>query len=60
MLATCMPVLAYLNDYSTIVSKSKFTSIRERSIKMLSAKQVMQRLPMFLVQVETGNIYWGI
>ena len=43
------------NDYSKILSKAKYKSIDGEEFKILTPKQMLQRLPIALVQVKAGN-----
>ena len=44
------------NDYFTIVPDSEHASVHEEELKILSPKQMIQRLPMVLAQVKAGNL----
>ena len=43
------------DDYSKIASEGKHASFQEERIKILAPKQILQRLPVALAQVKTGN-----
>ena len=42
-------------DYSKILSKAKYKKIYGEGLKILSPKQMLQRLPIALPQVNAGN-----
>ena len=42
-------------DYLTIVSKANFKAKHGEGLKILTPKQMLQRLPIILAQVKTGN-----
>ena len=44
------------NDYSKTSSKAKYRSIYGEKLKILTPKQMFQRLPAALGQVKSGNI----
>ena len=44
------------DDYSRIVSGAKYKSKYEEGLKILTLKQMIQRLPEALAQVKAGNI----
>ena len=48
-------VIKLFNDYSLIVSNTKYKSIHGEGLKKLTPKQVIQRLAMALAQVKAGN-----
>ena len=48
-------VIKLFNDYSSIVSVTKHKSIYGEGLKILTPKQMLQRLPVALVQVKVGN-----
>ena len=43
------------NDYVKIKSEAQYESIHETGLKILTPKQVLQRLPIALAQVKVGN-----
>ena len=43
------------NNYSSIASKAKHKVKRGKGLKILSPKQMLQRLPIALAQVKAGN-----
>ena len=45
----------FYNDYSRIVSDAKYKPIRGERIKILTPKQMLQRLPIALEQAKAGN-----
>ena len=42
-------------DYSSIVSEAKTRATKGTGLKILTPKQMLQRLPIALAQVKTGN-----
>ena len=51
-------VIKSFNDYYSmiiIVSEAKYKSIHGKGLKILSPKQMLQRLPIALAQVKAGN-----
>ena len=48
-------VIYLFNDYSSIVSEAKYKSIHGEGLKILTPKQILQRLPIALAQVKAGN-----
>ena len=49
-------IIKFYNDYTTMVSDSKYKLIHEEEIKKLISKQMLQRLPIALRKVKAGNI----
>ena len=45
------------NDYSSIVSDAKYKSIHEEGLKILTPKQMLQRLPIEFAQLKASNTY---
>ena len=44
------------NDYYTkFASKAKYRSIHEEGLKILTPKQMLQRIPVALTQLKAGN-----
>ena len=43
------------NDYVKIVSESNFEAIKGTGLKILTPKQMLQRLPIALAQLKAGN-----
>ena len=43
------------NDYSKIVSEAKYNAKYEKGLKILIPKQMLQRLPIALLQAKAGN-----
>ena len=43
------------DDYSSIVSKAKLKATKGTRLKLLTLKQMLQRLPIALAQVNAGN-----
>ena len=48
-------VIKLSDDYTAIVSKVKYEAANGKGIKILTFKQILQRLPIPLAQVNTGN-----
>ena len=48
-------VIKLFNDYSSIVSETKYKSIHGEGLKILTRKQMFQRLPIAPEQVKAGN-----
>ena len=44
------------DDYTTIASKPKYEAKYGKGLKILTPKQMFQRLPIALVQLKAGNI----
>ena len=49
-------VIKLFNDYSNVASQAEYRTIYGEQLKMLTPKQMLQRLPIALVQVKAGNI----
>ena len=43
------------DDYSSIVSKAKLKATKGTRLKLLTLKQMLQRLPIALARVKAGN-----
>ena len=48
-------VVKLYDDYSLIVSKVRYKSIHEEGLKLLTPKQMLERLWIALTQVRAGN-----
>ena len=48
-------VIKSLNDYSSIASETKYKIKYGEGLKMLTPKQMLQRLPIALARVQGGN-----
>ena len=48
-------VMKLFVDYSSIVSEAKYKSINGGGLKILTPKQMLQKLPIALAQVKAGN-----
>ena len=48
-------VIEFFDDYSSMVSEAKPKAIKETGLKILTPKQMLQRLPIALAQVKAGN-----
>ena len=45
------------DDYSSIISEAKYKTNHGEGLKILTAKQMLWRLPVALAQVKTGNTF---
>ena len=45
------------NEYSLIASEDKYKAKQGKGLKILSPKQMLQRIPIALTQVKSGNTY---
>ena len=43
------------DDYSSMMSDAKYRATKGTGLKILTPKQILQRLPIALVQVKAGN-----
>ena len=43
------------DDYSAMMSEAKYKATKGTGLKILTAKQMLQRLPIALAQVKAGN-----
>ena len=43
------------NDNCSVVSEAKYKSIHGEGLKILTSKQILQRLPIDLAQAKAGN-----
>ena len=50
-------VLNFYNDYTRTVSNAKYKSIHGEGLKILTPKQMPERLPIAIAQVKAGNTY---
>ena len=50
-------VLNFYNDYTRMVSNAKCKSIHGEGLKILTPKQMPERLPIAIAQVKAGNTY---
>ena len=48
-------LIKFFDDYSSMVSEAKHEATKETGLKILTSKQMLQRLPIALAQVEAGN-----
>ena len=48
--------IKFYDDYSLMMSKAKTKTTKETGLKILTPKQMIQRLPIALAQVKAGNI----
>ena len=47
--------IKFYDDYSLMMSKAKTKATKETGLKILTPKQMLQRLPIALAQVKAGN-----
>ena len=47
--------IKFYDDYSLMMSEAKYTGTRRKELKILTPKQMLQRLPIALAQVKAGN-----
>ena len=47
--------ITFYDDYSLMMSEAKYRLTRETGLKILIPKQMLQRLPIALAQVNGGN-----
>ena len=45
----------FFDDYALIMSETKNKAIKGRRLEILTAKQMLQRLPIALAQIKVGN-----
>ena len=50
-----MKVNKFYDDYSLMVSEAKNKATKGTGLKILTPKQMLQRLPIVLAQVKAGN-----
>ena len=48
-------VMKFYDDYSSMVSEAKNKATKGTELKILTPKQMLQRLPIALAQVKSGN-----
>ena len=48
-------MVRFFDNYSSMVFEAKYKTIYGEGIKLLTAKQMFQRLPIVLAQVKAGN-----
>ena len=48
-------VIKFFDDYSLMVSEAKHEATKRTGLKMLTPRQMIQRLPIALVQVKAVN-----
>ena len=48
-------VIKFYDDYSSIMSEAKMKASKGTGLKILTPKQMLQRLPIALAQVKAGN-----
>ena len=47
--------IEFYDDYSSMMSLAKYRATKRKGLKILTAKQMLQRLPIALAQVKAGN-----
>ena len=47
--------IKFYDDYSSIMSEVKYRATKGKGLKILTSKQMLQRLPIALAQVKSGN-----
>ena len=47
--------MKFCDDYSLIMSEAKYKATEGKGLKILTPKQMLQRLPIALAQVKAGN-----
>ena len=45
----------FYDDYSSMISEAKYRATKRKGLKILTPKQMLQRLPIALAQVKAGN-----
>ena len=48
-------VIEFFDDYSLMASRAKIKATKGKGLKILTSKQMLQRLPIVFAQVEAGN-----
>ena len=47
--------IKFYNDYSSMMSEAKYRATKGTGLKILTPKQMLQRLPIALAQIKAGN-----
>ena len=47
--------IKFYDDYSSMMSEAKYGATKETVLKILTPKQMLERLPIALAQVKVGN-----
>ena len=47
--------IKFFDDYFSMVSEAKIKATKGRGLKILTPKQMLQRLPIALAQIKAGN-----
>ena len=47
--------IKFYDDYSLMMSEAKYRATKGKGVKILTPKQMLQRLPIALAQVKAGN-----
>ena len=53
-------VIKFSDDYSLMISEAKYKATKGTGIKILTPKQMLQKLPIALAQVKAGNNSEGL
>ena len=48
-------IIKFLDDYSSVISETKYEAAKGTGLTILTPEQIFQRLPLALVQIKTGN-----
>ena len=48
-------IIKWFDEYSLLVSDAKYKAFQGQRIKILTSKQMLQRLPIALAQLKAGN-----
>ena len=52
--------IEFFDDYSSMVSEAKLKTIKGTGLKILTSKQMLERLPLAPAQVKAGNNSEGL
>ena len=47
--------IQFYDDYSSVMPEAKYRATKGKGLKILTSKQMLQRLPIALAQVKAGN-----
>ena len=48
-------VIEFFDDYTSVIPEAKLKATKIKGLKILTPKQMLQRLPITLAQVKAGN-----
>ena len=48
-------IIKFYDDYSSMISEAKYEATKGKALKILTPKQMLQRLPIALAQVKSVN-----